>query len=843
MGKYKIDFDEVNTRAMQSLEALLRDWLPGGVRQGVEYVCGGWDGVKGRSLSINLKTGKGGDFASGDVVGDPIGIYSKRFGVDRVAAGRALAGIFGMDGGDTSHTQLATYTPPAIPHEEFDPTVEDGKKQEKLDKIISELVPLKDTPAQKYLMNRGLKGCDTRVFFFRPHKSGNGSLACIAKNEDGVIKSVQQVFITSEGQKNPEAKVKKRTNGFPSGHPVRIPRRKGISEDTPIIVCEGPEDGITLANATGFEVWVACGLNFMDKVPHIPSKQFLIVRDNDAPDSDADVRMNKVLVNLLDRGFDNLLCARAPEGVKDPNELLQKVGMEAVREMINQAQPIRDFRQMDVQDMPAGPIDYDDTSMTPIYDEKEVSVFKECAFFAHTDFGNALRIQKRWQNVVRYVDGIGWTVYGRGKWNSDLGEYRVIKMATLTAVEMQQEMQYAGEHMKDAIKKWSKKSQNGMQIRNALKLAQAYLAIKASHLDKNQYFFNCANGVIDLKTGSLLQHNSDYLLTKQSNVRYDPDAKCPTWERFLTEIFPEDRDIIPFLQRAVGYSLTGDTREQCMFILHGNGSNGKSTFLDTLQGIMSDFWVKTKAEAFMERDRGSDANPFLAMLRGARFVTASETKTDRSLDEAVVKEATGDSFMTVRNLHQNPITFQPQFKLWLATNHKPEIRGTDEGIWRRLRLIPFKAQFFDESDPNAPEHGPFKDKMLMIKLKAELPGILAWAVRGCLDWQKYGLQPPESVQEATQEYRSEMDIIGTFLEECCDRRSDKTTSCNDVYGIYKKWCEDNGHYSLSKNKLGRRIYERGYEKARAYNGDKAYKGLEIKESAQPKQTYWGNNNW
>lgn len=842
MKKYKIDFNEVNKRALQKLESLLHDWLPAGSRIGGEYVCGGWDGAKGRSLSINLKTGKGGDFALGDLVGDPIGIYSKRFGVNRVAAALALADLLGMDRDNRIYGPLSKSLPSSTTRKDLQ-VIEDNKKQAKLKQIMAELVPLQGTPAQTYLMKRGIYGYNSDVFFFHPHKSGNGSLACIAKNEDGIIKAIQQVFITAEGYINHALKVKKRTNGFPGGNPVRIPRRHGVNADTPIIICEGPEDGITLANATGYEVWVTCGLSFMDKIPYLASKQFLIVRDNDAPNSAADLRMHKVLYNLLERGFKNLLCARPPEAIKDANELLQKLGMQAVQEMVQQAQPLKHYQHRNLKTMPHRVIDYNEYSLPPINEQSKTSIFKECALIQHTDFGNALRIQKRWAKVLRYVDGIGWSIYSQGKWDTDLAEYRVIKMATMTAVEIQQEIQYASEHMQEAIKKWSKKSQNGTQIRNALKMAQAYLAITASQLDNNPYFFNCANGVIDLKTGNLLPHKSSYLLTKQSNIAYEPNAQCPTWEKFLQQIFPENPEIIPFLQRAVGYSLTGDTCEQCMFILHGNGANGKSTFLDTLQGIMNDFWIKTKAEAFMERDRGSDASPFLAMLRGARFVTASETKADRSLDEAVVKEATGDSFITVRNLYQNPITFQPQFKLWLATNHKPEIRGTDEGIWRRLRLIPFKAQFFDEKDHNSHAPGPFKDKLLSIKLNSELPGILAWAVRGCLDWQKYGLQTPATIQQATQEYRSEMDIIGTFLEECCDLCPDHNTSCNEVYGIYKQWCEENGHYALSKNKLGRRIYERGFAKARSYKGDKAYQGIGIKQDLHRNKTNATSNGW
>ena len=235
----------------------------------------------------------------------------------------------------------------------------------------------------------------------------------------------------------------------------------------------------------------------------------------------------------------------------------------------------------------------------------------------------------------------------------------------------------------------------------------------------------------------------------------------------------------------------------------------------------------------------TDANPFLAMLRSARFVTASETKSDRALDESLIKEATGDSVITARNLHQNPFQFSPQFKLWLATNHKPEIRGTDDGIWRRLMLIPFAVKFYDKTDADAPINGPFKDKMLMAKLKNELPGILAWAVKGCLDWLKQGLNPPDVVLEATREYRSEMDVLGTYLEENTIKSVGSCISCKELYEDYRKWCEENGNSPYSKNKFGRRLYERHITKGNTPRGEKAYVGIKLAQE----QTWNNFRGW
>ena len=824
-----VNFDEVNSRVLGNLESLLREWLPAGQKINNEYVCGDWNGTKGESLSINLRTGVGGDFSSGEMAKDPIDIYCRIFRCDRITAARELAGIFGLEGGEKNKRQ-AKYTEKQPTAPEEDQT--DEEKQLKINQLLAESIPIKGTPAQLYLKSRGIKGCNPSIFKFRPNKKGSGgSLLCIAYNDAGEVKAIQSVYLTAEGQKA-KLKVVKRTNGFPSGHPVKIPGK----QDCPILVTEGPEDALTLRQATGFEVWCACGINFIDKIP-MPAdgRQIIIVRDNDPDGSDADNRMTKCITNLLDRGFQNLLCARAPEGIKDANQLLQEQGEEDVVKMINAAKIVTDARYITP---PPPPTNYEEPPVSE-YENPEYQIFQRCSEQPYTDTGNAARISIRWGHIVKYAPGIGWLVYNKGRWDPELADLRVIKMAKVTAIDIADEMDYVYEHKKNALKSWATKSQSGPSIKYALHLAQPELAIKPKLLDDKHLYLNVANGVVDLKTGKLLPHNPDFYLTKQSNVAYDPAAKCPTWEKFLKSIFPGNEDIIPFIRRAVGYSLTGDTREQCMFILHGAGSNGKSTFIDALQSIMNDYWVKTKAETFMEKDRpGSDANPFLAMLRGARLVTVSETKQGSQLDESLVKEVTGDSFVTVRNLHQNPITFMPTFKLWMSTNNKPEIRGTDDGIWRRLKLIPFKAKFWDPEDPDAPENGPFKDKMLLAKLKAELPGILTWAVRGCIEWQKGGLQPPQVVLEATNEYRSDMDVIGSFLEERTEKVPLNIISCNVVYESYRDWSEKNGHGKLSKNKFGRMLYERGIEKSRTAAGEKAYLGIKLKPVQQTFNEYF-----
>ncbi len=813
-----VNFDEVNAIALANLEGLLKEWLPNGKRIGNEWQCGDWDGRPGKSLLINIRTGKGSDFSSDEAVGDPIGICANVFRTDRVSAARRLAGIFNLPGGDINAEKYSK--PICQPGEQKqDAETDNEEKQAKLESILAELVDLRGTPAQAYLKSRGITGAPSSQFKWRPNKGGSGgSLCCIARNDEGVVKAIQSIYLDATGKKANFA-VKKRTNGFPSGNPLKI---KG-DPNGPILLTEGPEDGLTLAQATHLEVWCTLGINFFGKVEEPNGRTVIVVRDNDEEGSKPDETINRTLVSFLERGFKNLMCARPPLGIKDSNQLLQERGIDAVRDMVNAAQPVKDAR-FD-EDQPPPPADYYESA--PEFPDPEDAIFSLLARKPRTDTGNSQRIVARWGNIVKYAPGMGWIIYSKGVWDNKHSDLRVINMAKRTALDIERECDYVEEHMKTGLRNWCRKSQEGSRINYAIRLAQPDLAVDIEKLDKERMFFNCANGVIDLTSGKLLKHSPDFYCTKQSPIDYDPKARCPAWRKFLKDIMLDDEELISFIQRAVGYSLSGDTREQCMFVMHGKGSNGKSTFLDTLQALMSSYSVKTKADAFMESGKVTDANPFLAMLRSARFVTASETKSDRALDESLIKEATGDSLITARNLHQNPFQFSPQFKLWLATNHKPEIRGTDDGIWRRLILIPFSAQFFDKTDPDAPVNGPFKDKMLMAKLKNELPGILAWAVKGCLDWQKQGLNPPEVVLDATREYRSEMDVLGTYLEENTIKSAGSCISCKELYEDYKKWCQEAGHGPYSKNKFGRRLYERHITKGSTPRGEKAYVGIKL----------------
>ena len=272
------------------------------------------------------------------------------------------------------------------------------------------------------------------------------------------------------------------------------------------------------------------------------------------------------------------------------------------------------------------------------------------------------------------------------------------------------------------VAKWVTRSLDYQRISNLLKLAQSHRAIAAEQLDTDPWLLNCQNGTLDLKTGELRQHDLNDLITRILPVDHNLNAECPTWERFLQEITDNDSELVNYLKRVVGYALTGNTSEHCMFLLYGTGANGKSTFLNVLKDLLGPFAKQAQADSLMVR-RSEGARTDIARLAGARLVITSESETNHKLAEGLVKQITGGDTVTARHLYQEEFEFAPQFKLFLATNRRPNIEGTDEGIWRRIHLIPFEVTIPADK----------RDKTLPDKLQGELEGVLAWAVRGCLE--------------------------------------------------------------------------------------------------------------
>jgi len=349
----------------------------------------------------------------------------------------------------------------------------------------------------------------------------------------------------------------------------------------------------------------------------------------------------------------------------------------------------------------------------------------------------------------------------------------------------------SGEQAK--LAKHAIKSQYAGRIAAMISLAttEGGVPVRPQDLDRDPFVLNCLNGTVDLKTGVIHPARREDLITKLAPVVFDPDAKCPIFEGFLNQIMDGDELLKSYVQRLVGYSLTGTTREQILCVLFGSGANGKTTFLEAIRHVLGDYAGQVPVETLLKKSSDGIPND-IAQLKGLRFVTASEVEEGRKLAEAKVKHLTGAGTMQGRYLHQEFFQFEPTHKLFMDCNHKPVIRGTEHAIWRRIKLIPFTVSIPDTK----------KDKELLEKLKREAPGILAWAVRGCLDWQRDGLREPDRVVVATGDYQDEMDLVKPFVEEECTLHPDGQAIVENLYRAFEARCRSRGDEPLTKKAFG-----------------------------------------
>ncbi|MDQ5911060.1 MAG: putative primase/helicase [Pseudomonadota bacterium] len=365
----------------------------------------------------------------------------------------------------------------------------------------------------------------------------------------------------------------------------------------------------------------------------------------------------------------------------------------------------------------------------------------------------------------------------------------------------------------------------GTAKRGCMLLATRHkVVVHHSDLDKGHFLLNASNGTVDLQSGKLRAHERRDLLTHDVEIPFDLATAAPTWLQFLNSTFSGDADLIGFVQRAVGYSLTGDVREQVLLICHGVGSNGKSVFLNILQKLLGALAFQAAPDLLMA-DKQRRHPTEQADLFGKRLVVCQETGEGRRFNETLVKQLTGGDTITARRMHEDFWQFKPTHKLWLSTNHKPEIRGTDHAIWRRIRLIPFNVTFTDDGPAR-------KDPDMEAKLTAELPGILAWAIAGCLDWQRYGLRPPAAVAEATAGYQAEMDVLAAWLGECCIVGKRYEAKAADLYASYCRWCEQSGERPETQRKWGMRLTERGFLREQRRVGI-VYLGIGVVDHREP----------
>ena len=468
-----------------------------------------------------------------------------------------------------------------------------------------------------------------------------------------------------------------------------------------------------------------------------------------------------------------------------------------------------------------------------------------------TDAGNVAILARFASGDLRYIHEMDRWMYWNGNcWTWDAHGV-VVQQAALQVAErhiqrvseLRQELATGNgnlDYLRNEIKKltsWIGKCRSTSGISNMIKLAKAdsRFVLSASELDQNPYLLGVANGVVDLRVGTLCEASRDEYVTKRSPVAYTPSAQAPRWERFIMEItaipqaaegWQERPELANYLKKALGYSLTGSTGEHKMFVAVGEGSNGKSVLFDTLKQVMGDYCAPILADVLMATRFDADperATPFLRRLEGVRSAICSESKDGQSLNGTLVKRLTGDGYITARGLHEQAHTFKPSHKIWLMTNHKPSLDHLDEAVRGRLHIIPFDMRWNRPGHPDPDPRLPHGDKSLTEALKAEVEGILTWLVAGAVKYCHEGLEPSEEVVSMTRTYFSDQDALGQWLDGCerCDVADGETASV--LFHNFESWCSGEGQSpgsASSKKTFGQLLVKRGVEKRRTSNGSR-----------------------
>jgi len=429
-------------------------------------------------------------------------------------------------------------------------------------------------------------------------------------------------------------------------------------------------------------------------------------------------------------------------------------------------------------------------------------------FLPHTDEGNAMRLLAVTGGLARWSPELGWVLYEEGAWVPD--DLRQIQNAMSIVCQL---IRIEGQNFIDQgeaagdipmaehgmrLQAWGRRSENSPRFEQGVRHAEAKAAVPFDLFDQRDHLLVCANKTVDLRTGEALDHDPDYWMTHRIAHDYDPEATAPRWKQFLLEIFDGNTDVIDFVQRLVGYGITGLVREQCFGVLWGRGANGKSVFLGALTDVLEPIVGTAAFSAFEVKQSGSSTTD-LASLRGKRMVVAQEGERAKPMAEAIIKRVTGGDRVTARHLYKEQMTFLPKFLLLMASNHKPRFGGQDEGLWRRVKMVPFDRYFApDERDPHLPD-----------KLRAEAVGILAWCVEGAIEYYRTeGLGEPPSVREATVDYQETSDDLAGFVGWIVVADPPASIKASDLYEQYRDWAIREGVHPWSAKALYEAVVER-----------------------------------
>lgn len=436
-----------------------------------------------------------------------------------------------------------------------------------------------------------------------------------------------------------------------------------------------------------------------------------------------------------------------------------------------------------------------------------------------TDAGNADRFVSLHGENVRYCNPMrGWYIWNGKYWAFDETQ-QVALLVEETAKSISKEAAKVGNLAESMqLSKWATTSLQRNRLNNMLALAQARLPITPDEFDKNHWQLNVQNGTVDLKIGQLVPHDRSNYISKIAPVTFDPEATCPLWERTLNTIFDGDDRLIRYMQKVIGYALTGDVSEKCFFVLHGSGDNGKTLMMNAVMEVFGDYAASTAMDTFIVTLPGA-ASSDVMRLKGARLAMASEAEKQYNLAEAKIKRLTGGDKYTACFKYKEPIDFYPEFKIFLLTNQIPRFNITDKALLNRIRMIPFNVAIPPEQ----------QDKHLLDKLKLECSGILNWAITGCLLWQQEGLEPPKTVVDALEDHRLQIDVVARFLNECCVLDPGSKVGVTPLHEAYKEWAISNDLDIMGRKVFNTALNSRGYQRAPREPGGFVWSGIKLND--------------
>ena len=497
--------------------------------------------------------------------------------------------------------------------------------------------------------------------------------------------------------------------------------------------------------------------------------------------------MGGALAALRQHGYNPMTDDHATQYIYDlliPDQGEQRIEYRAIEDGIafGQRSPLEVWKRRRSEDVSVAPaVEAQIVQKDPSDNVAKVHPYE------NTDVGNGLRFADAYRTTLAWVpEWQTWMHWCGTHWRR-IDDATLRGLAHDLVLSMHRNAITAG-RIDNEVAKWAIKSQSTGRIDAMLVSAQPYLIVSSELFDTHHDTINVGNGMVSLRDGSVRPHDPTWYFTKCIAVNMDDSASTLPWQDFLDVIFAGDQELIAYIQRAVGYTLTGSTDEHCLFFCYGTGKNGKSTFMKALEMLMQEFAVTTNVEALLDTSGGGEgATPHLSRLLGRRLAIAQEMPENRKMNESLVKSITGGDRIAARELYKDIFQFTPTHKLWISGNHKPRISGTDDGIWRRLRIVPFTVTIPEAKRRNLSD--------IMDEFKRHLPGILQWAVLGAMMWYQQGLRSCGAVDRATSEYRGEEDAVARFVGDRCELHPSANIDKVKLYLAWKDWAEDEGDRS------------------------------------------------